>query len=81
MIVTPEGLGVFPKTWNARSAQQRACTISAVVGTDRVIAVVVTDPAPIWRDSGRRIKPAVIRKSGIVHWPEASCRARTARAS
>ena len=44
MIVTPEGLNVFPEDVEAVLNQQPGVRDSAVIGTDRVQAVLILDP-------------------------------------
>jgi long-chain acyl-CoA synthetase len=45
MIVTPEGLNVFPDDVEAVLKQQPGVRDAAVIGTDRVHAVLILDPA------------------------------------
>ena len=44
MIVTPEGLNVFPEDVERVLKQQPGVRDSAVIGTDRVHAVLILDP-------------------------------------
>ena len=44
MIVTPEGLNVFPEDVEAALKQQNAVRDAAVIGTDRVHAILILEP-------------------------------------
>ncbi len=73
MIVTPEGLNVFPEDVERALNKIAGVRDSAVVGTDRVIAVVVTDPGADLDAISRTANQTLadhqkIRR--IVRWPE-----------
>jgi long-chain acyl-CoA synthetase len=73
MIVTPEGLNVFPEDVEHALNQIAGVRDSAVVGTDRVTAVVVTDPGADLDAISRTANQTLadhqkIRR--IVRWPE-----------
>ena len=54
MIVTPEGLNVFPEDVESVLNQQPGVRDAAVIGTDRVHAVLILDPEP---NAGRNRAP------------------------
>jgi long-chain acyl-CoA synthetase len=74
MIVTPEGLNVFPEDVERVLNQQPGVRDSAVIGTDRVHAVLVLEPGADQREILRRSNEQLedhqqIRSLSI--WPEA----------
>ena len=87
MIVTPEGLNVFPDDVERVLNRQPGVRESAVVGgekNDRVHAVLVVDPGTAIDDVVRAANGELddhqkIRRA--VAWPERRCRAPKAPAS
>jgi len=75
MIVTPEGLNVFPEDVERVLDAIPGVKESAAVGTDRVHAVLVLEPgadaAAIVREANRKLEDHQ-RIQGVSVWPEAS---------
>lgn len=72
MIVTPEGLNVFPEDVESVLNRQPGVRDSAVIGSDRVHAVLILDPGADAEDTVRRANAELadyqrVRSSSI--WP------------
>ncbi len=73
MIVTPEGLNVFPEDVERVVNRQTGVRESAVIGTDRVHVVVIAEPGTDLREIQRRANEALedhqqIRQISL--WPQ-----------
>ena len=72
MIVTPEGLNVFPEDVESVLSRQPGVRDSAIVGTDRVHAVLILDPGADADEIVRRANAALAdyqRVRSVSLWP------------